>query len=137
MAESDELFNEVAQLRDEVEEQGAMIDALVHLSGGALREEILGDMARDAALREVYLLVDGKKTQGEIAADLATRGIAQKSSVSLKFDKLAKDYSLIQHIRRAKTGKIYRRTRLGTTLKIDRALAKAKNAKPKAAKKTA
>ena len=54
MAESDELFNEVAQLRDEVEEQGAMIDALVHINGSDLRTEILADMAKDDALREVY-----------------------------------------------------------------------------------
>lgn len=125
MAESDELFNEVAQLRDEVEEQGAMIGALVHIGGNDLRAQILQDMEKDRALREVYLLVDGKRTQGEIAADLDTRGIAKKSAVSLKFEKLAEDYGLIQHVRRAKAGKIYRRTRLGRTLKIDRALDKA------------
>jgi hypothetical protein len=126
MAESDELFNEVAQLRDEVEEQGAMIGALVHIGGNELRNEILQDMEKDRALREVYLLVDGKRTQGEIAADLDTRGIAKKSAVSLKFEKLAEDYGLIQHVRRAKAGKIYRRTRLAKTLKIDRGLDKAK-----------
>lgn len=126
MAESDELFNEVAQLRDEVEEQGAMIGALVHIGGNELRNEILHDMEKDRALREVYLLVDGKRTQGEIAADLDTRGIAKKSAVSLKFEKLAEDYGLIQHVRRAKAGKIYRRTRLAKTLKIDRRLDKAK-----------
>lgn len=126
MAESDELFNEVAQLRDEVEEQGAMIGALVHIGGNELRNEILKDMEKDRALREVYLLVDGKRTQGEIAADLDTRGIAKKSAVSLKFEKLAEDYGLIQHVRRAKAGKIYRRTRLAKTLKIDRGLDKAK-----------
>lgn len=126
MAESDELFNEVAQLRDEVEEQGAMIGALVHIGGNELRNEILQDMEKDRALREVYQLVDGKRTQGEIAADLDTRGIAKKSAVSLKFEKLAEDYGLIQHVRRAKAGKIYRRTRLAKTLKIDRGLDKAK-----------
>jgi hypothetical protein len=126
MAESDELFNEVAQLRDEVEEQGAMIGALVHIGGNELRNEILQDMEKDRALREVYLLVDGKRTQGEIAADLDKRGIAKKSAVSLKFEKLAEDYGLIQHVRRAKAGKIYRRTRLAKTLKIDRGLDKAK-----------
>ncbi|MBA2740657.1 MAG: hypothetical protein H0U46_01435 [Actinobacteria bacterium] len=129
MAESDELFNEVAQLRDEVEEQGAMIGALVHIGGHELRNEILQDMDKDRALREVYLLVDGKRTQGEIAADLDTRGIAKKSAVSLKFEKLAEDYGLIQHVRRAKAGKIYRRTRLAKTLKIDRRLDKAKPGK--------
>jgi hypothetical protein len=132
MAESDELFNEVAQMRDELEEQGAMIDALVHVSGKELRAQILTDMRKDDALREVYLLINGKRTQGEIATDLATRGVAQKSAVSLKFEKLAKDYNLIQHVRRGKAGKIYRRTRLGTTLKIDRALEKASNTKRKA-----
>jgi hypothetical protein len=134
MAESDELFNEVAQMRDELEEQGAMIDALVHIGGKELRGQILSDMTKDNALREVYLLVDGKRTQGEIAVDLAARGIAQKSAVSLKLEKLAKDYNLIQHVRRAKSGKIYKRTRLGTTLKIDRALEKAGSSKQKQAK---
>jgi hypothetical protein len=136
MAESDELFNEVAQMRDELEEQGAMIDALVHVSGKELREQILTDMEKDGALRESYLLIDGKRTQGEIAAELDERGIAKKSAVSLKFEKLAKDYNLIQHVRRGKSGKVYRRTRLGTTLKIDRALEKSTKAtKPRKPKK--
>lgn len=124
MPESDELFIEVAQMRDELEEQGAMIDALVHIGGDKLRSQILDDMSTDDALREVYLQVDGKRTQAEIVANLEKRGIAKKSNVSLKFEKLALDYGLIQLVRRAKTGKIYRRTRLGKTLKIDRALSK-------------
>lgn len=132
MAESDELFNEVAQLRDEVEEQGAMIKSLVRQTGKERRDQILSDMSKDTALRESYLMVDGKRTQGEIAAELDSRGIAKKSSVSLKFEKLARDYDLIQHVRRHKGGKVYRRTGLGATLGIDRELEKAsKVAKPK------
>lgn len=111
-------------MRDELEEQGAMIDVLVHLGGDSFRDRILSDMQKDQALREVYLQVDGLRTQGEIVADLEARGIAKKSAVSLKFDKLVGEYGLIQHVRRAKAGKIYRRTRLGKTLKIDRALEK-------------
>jgi len=132
MAESDELFNEVAQLRDEIEEQGAMIKSLVRQTGRERRQQILDDMARDSALRETYLLVDGQRSQGDVAAELAARGIAKKSSVSLKFEKLAKDYDLVQHVRRHKGGKVYRRTGLGQTLGIDRELEKAaKAAKPK------
>jgi hypothetical protein len=131
MTESNELFNEVAQIRDELEDQGAMIDALVHIGGAALRTQILDDMEKDPALREIYLQVDGKRTQGEIVADLESRGLAKKSAISLKFEKLALDYGLIQHVRRARAGKIYRRTRLGKTLKIDRALESGKPKRPK------
>ncbi len=130
MAESDELFNEVAQMRDELEEQGAMIDALVHVGGGKFREEILADMQKDIALREVFRLIDGKRTQAEIAAELDARGIAKKSAVSLKFEKLANEYKIIQHVRRTGAGKIYKKTRLAATLKIDRALEKMKDPKP-------
>jgi hypothetical protein len=131
MAESDELFNEVAQLRDEVEEQGAMIKSLVRQTGKERRDQILADMSKDAALRETYMMVDGKRTQGDIAADLDKRGIAKKSSVSLKLEKLAGDHDLIQHVRRHKGGKVYRRTGLGATLGIDRELERARKvAKP-------
>jgi hypothetical protein len=126
MAESDEIFNEVAQIRDELEEQGAMIDALVHVGGTLFRDEILADMEKDRALREVYRLVDGKRTQGEIAAELDSLSIAKKSSVSLKFDKLAEEYKIIQLVRRTGAGKIYKKTRLGRTLKIGRAIEKMK-----------
>lgn len=122
MPESNELFNEVAQLRDEVEEQGAMIDALVHIGGGPRREEILAALEKDKTLREVYLQIDGRRTQGEIVADLEARNVAKKSSVSDKFDLLANEYNLIQLVRRSGGSKVYRRTRLGKTLKIDRAL---------------
>ena len=132
MAESNELFNEVAQMRDELEEQGAMIDALVHIGGDKRRDEILADLRKDEALREIYLLVDGKRTQGEIVADLEARGIAKKSAVSVKFDRLVKDYNLIQLVRRQAGSKVYRRTRLGETLKIDRALEKQKAPSKKA-----
>jgi hypothetical protein len=136
MAESDELFNEVAQMRDELEEQGAMIDALVHVGGEKLRTQILDDMEKDVALREVYLGVNGSRTQQEIVQDLDSRGIAKKSSVSLKFDRLANDYKLIQPVRRAKAGMIYKRTRLGKTLNIERALEKIAASKGRGPKKS-
>jgi hypothetical protein len=128
VAESDELFNEIAQLRDEVEDQGTILDALLRAGAGEeLREKILVRMRNDRALAEIFLLVDGLRSQGEIVQKLAERGLpgASRSSVSIKLEKLANDYDLIRRSHRAAAGNVYYRTRLARILKLERALEQA------------
>jgi hypothetical protein len=123
MAESNELFTEVAKIRDELEEQASMIEALVR-NAGPLREDILERLGRDHVLAEIYRLVDGSRSQGQIQHELETRGLrgTSQANVSRKLDVLAHDLDLILLVRQVASGKVYRRTRLGRVLKIDRAV---------------
>jgi DNA-binding HxlR family transcriptional regulator len=119
MAESDELFTEVAQIHDELEEQGGMINALVRASSKEVTEELLEDFRKDPTLRAIYLMIDGTKSQGEIQADLAKKKLpgSSPSAVSNKLKKLFQD-GLIVKVRRTKAGIVYRKTRLDTALGI-------------------
>lgn len=127
MGESLELFNEVAQIHDEVKDLSAMLDVLVRVNGPQMREAILDAMGKDDVLREVFLMVDGVRTQGEILAELQRMGMsAGQATVSRKFELLAEEYGLVKYVDRTKAGKVYSRTRLVRALKIDRALGKAK-----------
>lgn len=125
MGESLDLFNEVAQIHDEVKDMSAMLDVLVRVNGPHMQEVILEAMGKDDVLREAFLLVNGVRTQGEILAELKRMGIsASQSAVSRKFELLAEEYGLVKYVDRTKAGKVYARTRLVKALKIDRALDK-------------
>jgi hypothetical protein len=125
MAESDELFIEVASMRDEIEEQGAMINALVRASSPELRKQLLESFEADPALREIYKLIDGKRSQGQIVAALGPlklRG-ASRSAVSNKIEELRYE-GLIALVGRTKDGLIYKKSRLDAALGISRELGK-------------
>jgi hypothetical protein len=125
VAESDELFGEVASLRDELEEQGSMINALVRAASPELRAQLLSEFEKDPALREIYSLIDGKRAQQEIVEDLARRGVrgASRNAVSYKLDRLRFE-GLISRVRRTRAGIVYRKTRLDHALGISRQLEK-------------
>jgi len=126
MPESLDLFHEVARLRDEVEEQGEMIDTLVRTNARGLRTEVLDEMKKDPTLAEVLLLVDGARSQGEILKVLQQRGGkgASSATVSRKLDYLHRDLRLIHFVKREKSGNVYRTGRLDQVLGITRALTK-------------
>ncbi len=125
MAESNELFSEVASLRDEIEEQGAMINALVRANGTETRTTLLADFEKDVALREIYLLIDGQMSQGQIVRELGKRGVkgASRSAVSRKIDDLF-HHGLISRIAHTRDGVVYKKSRLDAALGISRALTK-------------
>jgi hypothetical protein len=128
MPESPDLFAEVALLRDEVEEQGEMIDSLVRASGKELKAEILNAMKEDPALAQIFLLVDGRRTQGEIVKVLTDRKVkgASAAGVSLRMQRLHKDLYLVHLVRRVAGGNVYRRSRLDQALGISRAVSSKK-----------
>jgi predicted HTH transcriptional regulator len=125
MAESDELFTEVASIRDEIEEQGAMINALVRVSSKESRALLLADFEKDPALREIYLLIDGERSQGQIVKALADKKVkgASRSAVSRKIEELF-HHGLISRIGQTKEGVIYKKTRLDVALGVTRELSK-------------
>jgi hypothetical protein len=121
MAESDELFNEIAIMRDEIEEQGAMLDALVRASG--VGDRIVQQLQDDSSTARVLLAVDGVKSQREIVEYLGTTGESvSEATVSRRLGTLAKDYGLVALSHRNNSGKVYHRTRLDRALHISRRL---------------
>lgn len=126
MPETPDLFNEVAILRDEIEEQGEMISALVRASGADMRQKILDEMKSDPVLAGVLLLVDGNTSQGEMPKrlqDQNSKGVST-ATVSRKLDRLSNDLHLIHFVRRTASGKVYRKSRLDQALGISRGLSK-------------
>jgi hypothetical protein len=123
VAESDELFTEVAAMRDEIEEQGAMINALVRASSPELRKSLLDAFEADQALQEIYKLINGERSQGQIVAALAGRNLkgSSRTAVSNKIDLLVHE-GLIARVGRTKDGIIYRKSRLDAALGISREL---------------
>jgi hypothetical protein len=116
MPETPNLFNEVAIMRDELEEQGSMLDALVRASGAD--KEMLGRLAKDKTAARVLLAVDGTSSQHQIAAQLKLG----EATVSRALGRLANDYGLVAIAHRNATGKIYHRTRLDRALHVSRRL---------------
>lgn len=125
MGESELLFSEVASMRDELEEQGAMINALVRATGKEGRDRLLADFASDPALKEIYLLIDGVRSQGQIVKALESKKLkgASRSAVSRKIDELF-HHGLIARVGQTREGVIYKKSRLDVALGITRELTK-------------
>ena len=125
MPETHDLFNEVAQIKDEVEDVREMVDALVRVNSSQLKADILKEMVSDRALAEVFLLIDGSRSQGEILKALQERGVrgASPATVSRKLERLV-ELNLVHFVRREAAGKVYRTARLAEVLGLRRALAK-------------
>jgi len=111
-------------MRYELEEVGEMVNALVRMNARELKPQLLAEMKQDPALADVFLLVDGATSQGEILKRLQGRGNkgASAASVSRKLDRLAKELHLIHFASRNKTGNVYRLTRLAEVLGLRRAI---------------
>ncbi len=125
MPETHDLFNEVAQIKDEVEDVREMVDALVRVNSNQLKADILKEMVSDRALAEVFLLIDGSRSQGEILKALQERGVkgASPATVSRKLERLV-ELNLVHFVRREAAGKVYRTARLAEVLGLRRALVK-------------
>ena len=111
MPESPDLFGEVGAMRDELEEQGAMMNALVRASSPAMRQTILDAFEADPGLREVFRLIDGKRSQGQIVTELTGANIkgTSKSAVSRHIDELVHE-GLISRVGRTRDGIVYKKS---------------------------
>ncbi|MEO6701018.1 MAG: hypothetical protein ABI140_14775 [Jatrophihabitantaceae bacterium] len=133
MPETPELFSEIANLRDQVDDMSRSVSAIARKSGW--KDDILQAMENDPTLARVFLLVDGRRTQNDMVAELARTGptVSQKT-VSRKLDNLIQDWDLVRRTTRGKEGIQYVHTSLAADLRIVRALAK-QPAKKAAARK--
>lgn len=123
MPESSEGFTELKTLRQEVEDLKAITGALLHAQPD-LADRFLRALRSDEAMTRIFLLVDGRRSQNEIAATLQNEGLrgASIGNVSAKFERLSQDLGLIVFDRRERAGRIYRRSPLDAALKISRTL---------------
>lgn len=127
MPESIDLFYEIAKLSDRIDDINAKMDALVLVNVPQLTAAIIEKLEADPTMREAFLLVNGKRTQGEIASELAARGFkASEATISRKIDTLREEFGLIKLAKHTKDGKKYTKTTLAKTLRVERALAKPK-----------
>jgi hypothetical protein len=124
VAESLDLFNEVRQLRSQVDDLGAMTETLVRAQGKELVEAMLGRFQGDATLTAIFLSIDGTRSQSELLEKLRRDGSAGASpaTVSRKIDVLQGELHLIELADRNAKGKIYKRTNLDRILGISRTL---------------
>jgi hypothetical protein len=122
--ESDDLLAEVKRLRQEQEDQGEMIQALLRHSRREVRAQILAELAEDPVGAEILLLVDGVRSQGDILAELQRREISGSSpmTVSRRFRRLSEELQLITHSHTTASGNMYRRTIFEKALGIAREL---------------
>ena len=101
MGESRELFNEVAQLRDQVDDMNRSVSALTRQSG--LFEKILEAMGKDEILANIFLQVDGTRTQQGIILAMTTARLPADSlaTVSRKIELLDQDWVLVRPTNRS------------------------------------
>jgi arginine repressor len=104
-----------------VEDMSKTVSAIARRSGA--REEILEAMANDQLLADIFLLVDGKRTQADIVSELARQGkTTSQPTVSRKLDALIQDHDIVRKKSRNSEGTCYMHTSLAADLKIVRSL---------------
>ena len=118
MAESDILFAEVAKLRQEVAEIKHTTTAQVRFDEN-LKAAVVSQLKGDVKLIQVFLAVDGVRSQKDIIAftDIA------KSSVSRKLIILS-DLDLIEPIDKADSSIIYKATQFSKAINLKMLLKK-------------
>jgi outer membrane PBP1 activator LpoA protein len=124
MAESLDLFNEVRQLRSQVDDLAGMTETLVRAQSKELVKAIMAKFAGDPALSAVFLAVDGVASQTEILTQLKRGKLkgASPATISRKIETLANELHLIELVDHCAKGKIYKRTNLDRILGISRKL---------------
>lgn len=125
MAESLDALTELMQLRAEVEQQSGMINALVRYHP-EIKTQVLEEFQKDQVLTCIYQLVDGKRSQKDIIAELKLRKIqgASGPTVTRRIERLRDDLNLIVLIGRADGSPVYVHSRLGRVLGLVRKLGK-------------
>jgi hypothetical protein len=126
MADTLETFSEIRQIRMRIEGIAHTQEVLIRAHAEAIEKEIWEWMDRDSTLAQVYLLVDGRRSQTEIVATMQKAGVdgASHASVSRKMEILSKELHLVELSDHTKSGKTYKRTAIDRILRIGRKLEK-------------
>jgi hypothetical protein len=100
VATDDEIQNALLAIHSRL----GTIEGKLNLVARAEREAILdavqGAIAKDCLLGQIYLLIDGKRTQQEILAELTSFGITpSQSTVSRRMSDLVTEYGIADEVR--------------------------------------
>jgi hypothetical protein len=97
--------------------------SLVRAQGKELVEAMVARLTADEILRNVFLAVDGKRSQSEIVERVKRSGKSgSNATISRKVEVLVQEMHLIELADRTAKGKIYKRTKLDRILGISRRL---------------
>lgn len=123
MAESPDLYAEVAAMRNQLDDVASMTAALLR-SNPQMSKEVLEFLSKDTVARCIYLLTDGTTSQTEIVKALEAKKIkgGTRSGVSRKIEILTQDYHLLARDHRSGKSNVYRKTEIASALHIDRLL---------------
>jgi hypothetical protein len=140
MPESLDAFSELRAIRARVEGIEHRQEMLVRAHADEILQTVWEYLDKDETLAEVYLLVDGKRTQGDILAALKKKGIAaSQPTVSRKLTTLSTELGLVEIGDRDAAGTVYAKSELDRilhlTAKVERRLLDARKRKAKAARK--
>jgi hypothetical protein len=128
MPETPETFDEIRRLRVQVDDIGAMTETLVRAQGKELEAAMMERFEKDPVLKAVFLLVDAKRSQSEIAEQVGknSKKGGTNATISRKIEILSEEMHLIELVDYKAKGKIYKRTKLDRILHISRKLEKKK-----------
>jgi hypothetical protein len=123
MGDSLEVYNELRLMRARLDGIEAMQEIQIRADRERIEEPIWRQLSSDPVLAEIYLLVDGKRTQKQIAELLVSTGtMTTEMTVSRKMRVLLGELHLIEFADHGGRGKFYRKTRLDRILGISRRL---------------
>lgn len=126
MSETSDALSEIKKLRSEVDQQGEMLDALIR-HDPTIRDSILDEFKKDKVLSEVYLLIDGVRTQQQITDTMKTRQGVSQPTVTRKVKELKDQMRVIAPIAKDGNSWIYAHNRLGRTLSLTKKIRKMHN----------
>jgi hypothetical protein len=106
------------------------IDGKVTLVARADRDRVLQVLEevvrRNPLLGRIYLLLDGKRSQRQILAELKRQGVTtSEATISRRMSDMASEYGIADYVTTTAAGKIYRKNRemesvLNLTSRIER-----------------
>jgi hypothetical protein len=118
LTESLDAFNELRSIRARVEGIEHRQEVLVRAHADGILQTIWQYIDRDPDLGEIYLLIDGKRTQQDIVAALKGKAGASQPTVSRKLSTLMRDLGLIEFADHTDAGKTYKKSPLDGILQL-------------------
>jgi hypothetical protein len=126
VSDSLDTFGEIRQIRSRLDAIEHTQEVLVRAQGKEILAQALAAFDADDMLAEVYLQVDGVRTQQDIAAVLQVQGRPGSKAmlVSRKLDRLYTELDLIALVDHTGKGNVYKKAGVDRILGITRQLEK-------------
>jgi hypothetical protein len=118
------MYDEIRQIRGKIDSVKHTQEVLIRAHREPVEKQIWDRMDNDDVLARVYLLVDGNRTQKDIAKEMQSDGVygATTSTVSRKLETLREDLDLIELSDHPALGNVYKRTATDRILGIAKTL---------------